>query len=66
MLDTGVPVEVKVATFVSTMVLHLSSRGLTVIFTVSTVLFTACTTLASGNCFSDRTLTDWGHMYVIF
>src|SRR2546430_1674054 len=35
------------------MVLHLALHGLTVILTVSTVLFKACTTQASGHCFPD-------------
>ncbi len=49
-----------------TIVLHLTSSGLTLICITGTVYYKAYNTLGIEESSSDASLTDWGQVYVVF
>ena len=51
---------------VGTIVLHLILRRLTLLCIAGTVYYKACNTLGIEELAPDASLTDWGHMYVVF
>ncbi len=56
----------KTSLLVGTIVLHLTLSGLILLCIAGTVYYEACNALGIEELAPDASLTDWGHMYVVF